>query len=162
MRRLTKPCCLTLLASFLLSAVPPWAMAADPSSASGHAFHSNHLAFFAGFSGEVRRERAFSLGLDYERRISESFGVGALVERANGDRDFWIAAIPFSWHRGHWKFSIALGVEHEKGHDDHGLLRLGAGYAFEMDGFEVAPLIAVDFVDGDTVSILGVTVGRGF
>lgn len=162
MRRLSNPRWLALFTVFLLLAGPPRAMAERPAGENGHAFHSNHLALFTGFSGEVRRERSFSLGLDYERRISESFGVGALVERASGDRDFWIAAIPFSWHRRHWKFSIAPGVEHEEGHGDHGLIRLGAGYAFDMDGIEVAPLVSVDFVNGDTVYILGVTVGKGF
>jgi len=127
-----------------------------------HAYHDNHAALFAGFTGEVRRDRSFSLGLDYEQRFSESFGVGVLAERAFGDRDFWIAAIPFSWHKGHWKFSVAPGVEHEKGHDDHGLVRLSVDYGFEINGFELAPLLAVDFVESDTVLVLGVAIGLGF
>ena len=131
-------------------------------AADGHGPHHNHLAVFAGFTGEVRRERSFTLGVDYERRMSESFGFGVLLERASGDRDFWIAAIPFSWHRGHWKFSVAPGVEHEEGHDDHGLVRLSAGYGFKKNDLEIAPLFAVDFVAGDMVLVMGVTIGLGF
>ena len=131
-------------------------------AADEHGPHHNHLAVFAGFTGEARRERSFTLGADYERRISESFGLGALLERASGDRDFWIAAIPFSWHHGHWKFSVAPGIEYEEGHDDHGLVRLSAGYGFKKNNLEIAPLIAVDFVAGDTVLVMGVTIGLGF
>ena len=131
-------------------------------AADEHGRHHNHLAVFAGFTGEARRERSFTLGADYERRISESFGLGALLERASGDRDFWIAAIPFSWHHGHWKFSVAPGIEHEEGHDDHGLVRLSAGYGFKKNNLEIAPLIAVDFVAGDPVLLMGVTIGLGF
>lgn len=149
---------LALAAAWAIMLMCPLVVAAEDE----HGSHQNHLAVFGGFTGEARRERSFSLGLDYERRISESFGVGALLERASGDRDFWVAAIPFSLHRGHWKFSVAPGIEHEEGHGDHGLIRVSAGYGIKINGLEIAPLLAVDFVEGDTVLVMGITIGMGF
>ena len=58
-----------------------------------HEFHKNTIAGFIGFTGEDSRsgdgrERAFTLGLEYERRFSEAFGVLVAVEQAFGDLDF--------------------------------------------------------------------------
>lgn len=146
----------------LAASAPLSAGAAEPEYDQEHVTHPNLVGVFAGFTGEVRRERSLSLGLEYYRRLNDSFGVGALVERASGDRDFWIAAVPFGWHLGHWKLYVAPGIEHEEGHGDHALLRLGVEYAFEFGKYEVAPQVDIDFIEGDTVVVMGVTVGIGF
>lgn len=142
--------------------LPKEAGAAESGHDTHHGYHPNLVAVFAGFTGEVRRERSLSLGVEYFRRFNESFSVGALLENANGDRDFWIAAIPFAWHLGHWKLYAAPGIEHEEGHGDHYMVRLGVEYAFEVGKYEIAPQVDVDIVEGDTVFVMGVTFGRGF
>jgi hypothetical protein len=42
------------------------------------------------------------------------------------------------------------------------LLRIGGEYAFEIGKLEVAPQIDVDFVDDETVFVIGVTIGTSF
>ncbi len=125
-----------------------------------HDFHPNLLALFVGVTDEGRHE-ALALGIEYERRLNESFGVGVLAEHTFGDLDFWVYAVPFAYHAGRWKFYIAPGVE--KG--DHGsefLVRIGGEYAFEVGAWEISPQLNVDLVDGDEVYVLGVTFGKGF
>ena len=42
------------------------------------------------------------------------------------------------------------------------LMRLGAEYAFEVGAIEVAPQLALDFVGGEKILVLGVVFGKSF
>lgn len=129
-----------------------------------HEYHKNVVAVFAGVTSEKRRERSGTFGIEYERRLSPSIGLGVLLEHAKGDLDFTIAAIPFAYHHGHWKFYTAPGVEFsDEEYDTEFLLRVGVEYAFEIGGnFEISPQIDLDFVDGEMVTVVGLTFGYGF
>jgi hypothetical protein len=128
----------------------------------GHGYHKNVVGVFTGITHAGRRENGAALGFEYERRFSERFGVGAVVEHTFGDADVWIAAIPFAFHTGHWKLYVAPGLE-DGHHGTEELLRLGAEYAFELsDGWEIAPQINVDLVDNEDVWVFGVVFAKGF
>lgn len=60
-----------------------------------------------------------------------------------------------------WKLLVAPGVEIDDFEKEHELLRMGIEYTFEMSGYELAPKFMVDFVEGDTVLIGGVSFFRG-
>jgi len=127
-----------------------------------HNFHPNLLGIFLGGTGENRRDAKFTLGIEYERRINESFGVGGVVERAFGDHDFWVFAVPFAYHSGAWKWYVAPGMENKDNHNNEFLVRVGLEYGFEVGGYELAPQIDVDFVDGDREYVMGIVIARGF
>ena len=130
---------------------------------SEHDFHKNYLALFVGVTSEDRRDGAATVGLEYERRLSESFGVGALVEHAYGDLDFTVYALPFAYHSGPWKLYAAPGIEDSEHHaGNEFLFRLGVEYGFAVGRYEVAPQFDIDFVDGEEVFVLGITIGRGY
>jgi hypothetical protein len=117
----------------------------------------NSVGAFAGFTGANRRENGLTLALTYERRITESFGIGAEVERVFGDLDFWLVTVPFAYHRGSWKLFAGPGVEKPDGGDYEGLIRIGGEYGFEVsEKWEISPVLALDFVDSDTEVIGGV------
>jgi hypothetical protein len=126
-----------------------------------HESHPNMLAFFVGVSAEGRRENGLALGVEYERRLNESFGVGVLAEHTFGDLDIWVYAVPFAYHTGRWKFYIAPGIE-DGDHGNESLVRLGGEYGYEVGAWEISPQFDVDFIDGDQVLVLGVTFGKGF
>jgi hypothetical protein len=154
---------LTLL-SIVAGASPAFAQADEHESASEHEathdFHPNLLALFVGFADEGRDE-GFALGIEYERRLDKSFGVGVLAEHTFGNLDFWVYAVPFAYHTGRWKLYVAPGVE-DGDHGSESLVRIGGEYAFEVGAWEIAPQLDVDFVDGNEVYVLGVTFGKGF
>ena len=94
-----------------LSAVgtsPAYAEESEHESESGHEaahdFHPNFLGMFVGVTSESRREKGIALGIEYERRLNKSFGVGLVAEHTVGDLDFWVYAVPFAYHTGRWKF----------------------------------------------------------
>ena len=146
----------------------------DEGHESGHEssheeFHPNIIGLFLGFTGEGRRDNGFAIGIEYERRLTKSFGIGALVERTYGDIDLIVSAIPFAYHNGPWKLYAAPGLESETDLSGTDLMvRLGVEYGFEVGNFEIAPQIDYDIVegsrDGDSSNavVIGVTFGYPF
>jgi hypothetical protein len=129
---------------------------------SAHESHKNVVSFFAGVTHAGRRKNGAALGVAYERLLNESFGIGVLAEHTFGDADFTVYAVAFAYRVDRWKFYIAPGIEDSAAHGTESLVRLSAEYAFEAGSWEISPQLAVDFVDGDEVLILGVVFGKGF
>ncbi|CAN0604884.1 unnamed protein product, partial [Ectocarpus sp. 12 AP-2014] len=111
----------------------------------GHHYRAHEVAVFTGITTD-RRDGGFSLGLEYERRFSANFGVGAVLEHTWGDFNYTIATIPLIAHSGAWKFSIAPGIETVDGHTK-ALGRLSTAYHFSLNGQSLAPSFSVDFID---------------
>ena len=128
---------------------------------SAHGAHKNVVAFFVGVTHEGRRENGAALGIAYERLLNESFSIGVFAEHTFGGDDFTVYAVPFVYWVDRWKFLVAPGIE-DGGHGTESLVRLGAEYGFEAGSWEISPQLAVDFVDGEEVLILGVVFGKGF
>ncbi len=129
---------------------------------SAHGSHQNVVSFFAGLTHAGRRENGAALGVGYERLLNESLGIGVLAEHTFGDADFTVYAVAFAYRVDRWKFYIAPGIEDSDAHGTESLVRLSAEYAFEAGTWEISPQLAVDFVDGEEVLILGVVFGKGF
>jgi hypothetical protein len=127
-----------------------------------HHFHKNELGVFTGLAHGGRRKNEPALGVEYERRINESFGIGALAEYTFGDADFLVVAVPFIFHINSWKLLVAPGVEDSSKHGTESLVRFGAGYGFKTGGWMITPQLNVDFVDGEDVWVFGVGFGKGF
>jgi len=129
-------------------------------SAGEHEQHANEIAGFFGLTHESN-ENGPAFGLEYERRISDTLGLGVLAEKTSGDINSWVYAVPFTIHAEEWKFTAALGIEEKHGHTEN-LIRIGVGHEFEMSELKITPSLSVDFVDSETIYILGVSFGIGF
>jgi len=131
-----------------------------PAHKSSHDPHPNMLGVFLGetFDG---REEEFTIGLEYERRVNQSFGIGAFAEYVSGDLDFWVYGLPFAYHTGRWKLYLAPAVEDGE-HGSEFLVRVGGEYAFEVGEWEISPQLNLDFVDSEEVWVLGFVIGKGF
>jgi hypothetical protein len=134
-----------------------------------HGFHKNTIAGFIGFTGEddrhggEGRERALTLGLEYERRFSESWGVLVSAERALGDLDFTVITVPLVYHRGPWAFSAGPGIEIPSDkHEDEFVFRVAGTYAFDRGSYELVPKVGLDFVASEVVFFAGLVIGYGF
>lgn len=127
-----------------------------------HDFHANVFGVFGGITDEDHHDPAFTLGLEYERRLSAEFGIGVIAERAFGDLDFSVYAVPFAYHAGHLKLYAAPGIEDSRHHGSEFLFRLGAEYGFAVGEYEISPQFNIDFVDGEEALVLGLVFARGF
>ena len=139
-------------------------LVANPAAASDEGHESEHkknvIAGFVGLTHE-RRENGLAVGIEYERLINESLGIAVVAERTWGDFDFWVVAVPVYFRASEWRFGIGPGVEGTGGNTE-GLVRAIVGYEFEGEKVHYAPGLAIDFVDGEQVYVLGIAIGFGF
>jgi hypothetical protein len=134
---------------------PGLAVAEEPGS-------PNSVEFGLGNTHTESGEDAATIWATYQRRLNSRIGVGVLGEYAFGDLDTWVVGVPLTYHAGeHWKLVLMPGVEIEDG-DSETLLRIGAGYEFEMDRYTIKPEANADFVGGDVDYVFGVSIGFGF
>lgn len=123
----------------------------------------HHLSIITGGSALTgESESAFTLGLDYEYRISRLIGVGIVAEQAFGDLDATtlLAVADIHVWRG-FAFQVGPGVEFID-NESHFVARLGALYEFEFgEGYTVSPQVHYDFSTEDTI-VFGLAFGVAF
>ena len=124
--------------------------------------HKNHVGVFVGLTHE-RRENGLALGIDYARRVSDSFSIGAFAERTWGDFNFDVYGVSIAYHVDRWTWAIGPGIEDSQLGNER-LWRLGVGYSIDLDerGTILTPNFYIDIVDGEQVYVLGVALGKGF
>jgi hypothetical protein len=131
--------------------------------------HLNSVSAFLGVTSEGRRQRASTLGLEYERRLSEEWFITPAMEHAFGDLDFSVVTLTLGYRFNRWAVYAGPGVEWaQQNHVDGAgtqrefLFRTGVLYELEVGDLIVAPHAMVDFVADEKVAVVGVTVGINF
>ena len=140
------------------------ANAQEEETAHGHGSdeHKNVAGIFAGVTHGGRRLNAPALGLEYARHIRGNFSIGGVAEYTAGDADIWVFAVAFAYAAGHWKMYVAPGIE-DGHHGKENLVRFGVERPFELSGgWEIAPQLNVDFIDGEDVWVFGALFARRF
>ncbi len=123
--------------------------------------HRHHVGLFLG-NTHAGGEDKFTVGVDYEYRLTPIFGVGGLVDHASGDHDATIVGGALFVHPwGNSRVLLAPGIEHAHGHNEF-LVRVGVSYDFHIGRLTVSPTLNVDFVDGEENTVYGLTFGYGF
>ena len=137
--------------------------------------HKNFAGIFVGattFDGETE----LSYGLEYEYKFSPMWGAGLTLERTadshhGGGADLAIAAI----YLHPWKeLRVGAGIgkeyvgsyttddHHEHGSYNETLTRLSLSYDFHVASIGIAPVVAVDFIDGETATVIGLAFVKSF
>jgi len=107
-------------------------------------------------------ESAFTVGGDYEYRVSRLLGVGLILEHAFDPIDATTFLGVFDIHV--WRgFALQTGGGVEWTSDGSNAVgRIGGLYEFELErGFTIAPQVHYDFSKEDTL-VFGVGFGRAF
>lgn len=140
------------------------AVAGEPHvTAVNHDRSSPHhtLGVFVGDTTEGQRANGVTLGLEYEYRLNERFGIGAIAEHVWGDFNTNVYVLPVAAHYGPWKIYAGAGVEDGE-HGSEPLFRVGIEYGFHTGGYEISPQIDVDFVGGEELVVFGIVIARPF
>lgn len=135
----------------------------------GEHFHKNHLAVFVG-STEAEEHHGdkgdpdFTLGIDYERRLSSLFGVGGMFDFVvEGRREWLLGPIGFLHpYKGLKLFAAPCYQKIRVGVESNWVFRVGVAWDFEIGKYSIAPNVIYDFSDNHDFLVLGVTFGRGF
>ena len=103
-----------------------------------------------GASGEKHSAKA--LGLTFEYRITDLWGIGVAVERLDVHEEAnHVVVVPVSYRfGGGFKAFAGPGYEFKAhGDKDKALLRLGLSYGFEInENWGIAPEVIYDMLDG--------------
>ncbi len=132
-------------------------------------FPRHNLGVFAGAGVEKESghsESGFTLGLEYEFRFNQRWGLGIELETLTGDDTdrSEVVAMPLSFHPNeHWRLFFGPGYEFH-GKKDKFLIRTGVAYGWELkNGWSLSPKIIADFLDGGAKTyVAGIAIGRGF
>lgn len=135
-----------------------------------HGSHRNHVALFLGAGVETKRDepehdKGLAVGLLYEYRFREKWGIEGVFETLGGEtiREITVAVpVVFHPHKG-WRLFAGPGYEFTE-KKDKWLFRLGGGYEFHLSGnWTLAPELVADFIEtGAIVWLGGVAIGYGF
>jgi hypothetical protein len=125
--------------------------------------YRNYVAGFAGYTSEERGEGGLTLGGELTHRFSKHTGLGLIAEYVSGDVDAWVALVATGYRTERWKFYGGIGFEDPDDHGRETLYRVGMTHVIPWKGrTEWLVTAAVDFVDGDSVWLLGLALGYGF
>lgn len=154
-----------LLLSLLCLFVSPVFADHDESSAKqGHSVHGpHHLSMLVGNTHARGESDSFTVGLDYEYRVNELLGVGAVFERAFGvlDATTILAVADIHFLNG-LIVQVGPGFEHNGGEDVF-VGRIGALYEFEFNNYTLSPQLHWDYHDGEANTVVsGVAFGFSF
>ena len=124
-------------------------------------YHHHHVGLLLGNTHE-EHEDDFTVGLDYEYRFSQYIGIGGLLEYVGEDIREWVGLVPLFIHphKG-FRFMAAPGIKHKEDEDKF-LWRLGIGYRFPIGNWTIAPEFNLDFTEGRTAEVYGLSFGYGF
>ncbi len=150
----------------------------EDSQADEHHFHHNDIGVFLGGMTPLSKteQTSFAIGVDYERRITQSIGVGVLVDFVFGDhkRSALVAAMFVGRPVPSLRLAIGPGFEVvEEAVTSNGgtttkntayfVIATGAMYDFHFGNFLLSPTVGVDFVGETKTNLLyGLTFGYGF
>ena len=156
----------------------------DHSQVSGHGDghpQKNHLAVFLGSTTNFNHHSSyFSVGLDYEYKVTDWLGLGLTGEVVFAESEEIIAGIPIFFHpaKGLIVVIAPLGVfteEYIDSHEDphsyetpqeahkeiHFGVRLGVGYDFHLGKLSIGPAINYDISNTSALEY-GINIGIGF
>jgi hypothetical protein len=137
----------------------------NPAQAAGEVKHIPGI--FVGATN-FDSETKLTLGLEYEYKINQQWGVGAVYEstsEAHHGDGVTVSLVSAFYHPdNHIRLGIGLGQEEVGGYHPHteNLYRISAGYDYHVDQFGIAPTVAVDFIDGEQALVFGVAFTRPF
>ena len=131
-------------------------------------FEKNSIAIFLGATqaenedGE-REDPQFTIGFDYERRLSKVFGIGAIADFVVAGHRERIIAVAGVAHAGEAKFVLAPGVEYlsDSGEREF-IVRLGLMYSFPTGKIHLEPSLFWDVTQEGGTWVFGLTVGHEF
>jgi hypothetical protein len=128
--------------------------------------HSSRFAV-AGFIGATREHgrNEPTLGVEGGFNISETWSVGAVIERADRKRDSTLVLLGVGWHPfgPALRFQFGVGSKDPAGKRET-VIRTGIAYEIELrERWFVKPYLALDFIEhAEDEEVLGVYIGKGF
>lgn len=156
--------CLVQFLVLFLFVTPVLAEPSTLNSEPEYAIHGrHHLSLLLANTHASGEGDNLTLGLDYEYRVNELIGVGAILERAFGQLNATtiLAVADVHFQNG---LIMQVGPGFERKNDDSVFVaRLGVLYEFELENFTLSPQLHWDYHDNEPNAVLaGIALGASF
>ena len=159
--------CATLISVIWLSSSSIAAVAAESESEMEHdsaAEHDRHkMGLFVGatYADDEYHE---TLGIEYTYRLTPSWSLGGVVERAEREKESTlILAFAHWWPYKGWYLGAGVGRK-DPGEARENTIRTTIGYDFELrNGWVIAPELDLDFIEhNENEQVFGIGIGKEF
>ncbi len=123
----------------------------------------HHLSLLLAGTDVSSEDPAFTIGGDYEYRLNDLIGVGAVIEHAFGELEATsvLAVVDIHIFRG-LALQVGPGYEFSEKHDVF-IGRVGALYEFEFGQYTLSPQLHYDIHDGvENAVVFGLAIGTYF
>ena len=135
------------------------------SKATPHDWHDSphHVSVLLASTDVDEAGSAFTVGFDYEYRVSDFLGLGVVAEYAFEDIDAYTYLLVADLHiTNSFIAQIGPGIEFHGG-DKIEVARLGLLYEFELSGLTLSPQLHYDYhKDHADAIVTGVAIGFAF
>ena len=123
----------------------------------------HHLSALVGTTYTKECGNAFTIGVDYEYRVSDFLGVGFVAEYAFEDLDAYPCLLVADLHiTNNFIAQIGPGVEFHGSHKME-VARLGFLYEFEVSGVTISPQLHYDYHRNHKSAVVaGLAIGMSF
>ncbi|MFT5049412.1 MAG: hypothetical protein ACI8QZ_000805 [Chlamydiales bacterium] len=128
-----------------------------------HGAGAQALNLFVGGSSDIGDADGFTIGLDYEYRLSHRWGIGGFAESVSGLNRSLSLGLQAYWHAvGELILVAGPGVE-RRGDEWEPIARVGGFYEFPIgDGWILSPGVFYDITPNEDLLIYGLNLGFGF
>ena len=157
---------------FLLTALATTGWSQVETDEQGEVLAPNMASVFVGLTAEPADRgsgASFTLGIDYERRLTEYVGIGAFAEGSFGNTEREaLLGIPLSAHPYRGGIIVVaplVEISQPRGGDSETNIGVRAGLAYEFSAGEpyvIVPELYFDFVGSDVMIVFGFAAGLGF
>ena len=118
----------------------------------------HHLSVLLGTT-EADEESGPTVGLDYEYRVSDFLGVGAVAEYAFDQIDSTTVLAAADLHvTPQFVIQTGPGVEFINGEEEF-VYRIGILYEWERSGYTLSPQVHYDATSGEDAVVFGIALG---
>lgn len=170
-------CALVLITSYSFS---------QAHEAETHQYHRHHAGLFLGGTSNLKKEETdFTLGFEYEYRLSKKmarWSIGLIGEMIFAHKTEYLLVVPVilritdafffragpgvewahhSEENGHGNIHAAEAADGE-GSETEFFVRVGIGYGFEVGKFSITPTLDFDIFQSHTTLVWGIAIGKGF
>lgn len=120
-----------------------------------------HISAFSGFTTNYKGKQGYKIGIEYEYRFSDLYGLGGTFDFTGADFDIFAFSLGSAFYPFKFPLIPVLGVGAKRYEGKwNPFVRTMLTYDFHLDNWSVGPMVMYDFFpDEKDIMSYGITVG---
>ena len=129
-----------------------------------HSWHPNHLSLFAGYTTDLDKKDGYKIGIEYERRLSDHFGLGVTFDFTGKDFEIYalsVGATAYPFKDLPMVLGAGVGAKFYS-KQTKPFIRTLIAYDFHVNSISISPTIFYDIYERENLLSPGICLGIGF